>query len=174
MYEMLTIVPSHRLHLKKLQWLVGDWLEERDDPPRTTSRTTCDWNSSGQYLIRRFLTESDQGETPSGTEIIGWDPRAQRIRSWSFEPDGGFGESTWARDGEQWVIRHSGTLPNGGDLSVTYLVTLIDADTMKVEVKDRTINGERQPALPEVILKRAPVRSDSESGPMELPKKVLP
>lgn len=34
--------------------------------------------------------------------------------------------------------------------------------------------GERQPALPEVILKRAPVRRDSEPGPMELPKKVLP
>ncbi len=174
MYEMLTMVPAHRLHLKKLQWLVGEWMEEHDDSPGVTLRTTCDWNSSGQYLIRKFLTKGEQGETLSGTEVIGWDPRNHRIRSWTFEPDGGFGESTWTRDGEQWVIDHRGTLTNGGDLSVTYRVTPMDADTLKVEAGDRLVNGEKQPALPEVTLKRRPAKNKTELAPIELPKQVLP
>lgn len=174
MYEMLSIVPSHRLQLKKLQWLVGDWMEEKGDPSNVSLRNTCDWNSTGQYLIRKFLVEGEKGETLSGTEIIGWDPRAHRIRSWSFEPDGGFGESTWTRDGEQWVIDHRGTPTNGGDLSVTYLVTLLDADTLKVEAKDRMVNGEKQPALPEITLKRLGVSDKAEPAAATLPGKVLP
>lgn len=174
MYEILTMVPAHRLHLKKLQWLVGDWMERQEDPPGLALRTTCDWNSSGQYLIRKFLTGADGDQTLSGTEIIGWDPRAQRIRSWTFEPDGSFGESTWTRDGEQWVIQHRGTLANGSDLSVTYRATQIDADTLEIEAKDRLLNGETQPALPAVTLERRPADSDAEAAPVELPKQVLP
>ncbi len=174
MYEMLTGVPSHRLHLKKLQWLVGDWMEQREDPPESVLRTTCDWNSSGQYLIRKFLTGGAGDVALSGTEVIGWDPRTQRIRSWTFEPDGGFGESTWTRDGEQWVIAHRGTLANGGDLSVTYLVTPTDVDALRVETKDRLVNGERQPNLPEVVLKRRPAKTGEDAAPVRLPERVLP
>ncbi len=174
MYEMLSIVPSHRLQLKKLQWLVGAWMEDKGDSSNVSPRGTCDWNSTGQYLIRKFLVEGEQDETLFGTEIIGWDPRAHRIRSWTFEPDGGFGESTWTRDGEQWVIDHHGTPANGGDLSVTYLVTLLDADTLKVEAKDRMANGEKQPAFPEMTLKRLPAKSNVELAPIKLPRQVLP
>ncbi len=174
MYEMLTSVPAHRLHLKKLQWLVGDWMEQRENAPDAILQTTCDWNSSGQYLIRKFLTGGEMGETLSGTEIIGWDPRANRIRSWTFEPDGGFGESTWTRDGERWVIKHRGTLANGSDLSVTYLVTPTAGDTLQIEATDRLVNGETQPALPAVTLKRRVADSDAEAAPIELPNRVLP
>ncbi len=174
MYEMRSNVPSHRLQLKRLQWLVGNWMEDNGDPSNVSPRSTCDWNSTGQYLIRKFLVEGEEGETLSGTEIIGWDPRAHRIRSWSFDPDGSFGESTWTRDGEQWVINHHGTPTNGSDLSVTYLITLLDADTLKVEVKDRMVNGEKQPALPEVTLKRLPMKSNPKLAPIELPRQVLP
>jgi hypothetical protein len=47
---------------------------------------------------------SDQSET-DGWEIIGWDPDRQQIRSWIFDSNGGFGESTWANDGEHWLIQ---------------------------------------------------------------------
>lgn len=174
MYEMLTGMPSHRLHLKKLQWLLGDWMEQRDDPPGLVLRTTCDWNSSGQYLIRKFLTGGEGDPTLSGTEVIGWDPRNQRIRSWTFEPDGGFGESTWTRDGERWVIEHRGTLANGSDLSITYLVTPMDADTLKVEAKDRLVNGERQPPLPGIVLKRRTAEAGEDVAPVKVPERVLP
>jgi hypothetical protein len=34
-----------------------------------------------------------------GTQWIGWDPAAKQIRSWSFEADGGYGESVWTKQG---------------------------------------------------------------------------
>ena len=44
---------------------------------------------------------------------IGWDPLARQIRSWEFDSEGGFGEGKWSRDGERWVIKHTGVRPEG-------------------------------------------------------------
>ena len=174
MYETLSVVPAHNLHLKKLQWLVGAWGEACDAPASDCPRSTCDWSSTGQYLIRKFFREGAMGETLSGTEVIGWDPRLHRIRSWTFHPDGSFGESAWTRDGEQWVIDYRGTLPDGSDLAATYCVTPIDADTLKVEGKDQRVNGEKQQAIQEVTLKRLAAGDKAEPAPIGLPEQVLP
>ena len=174
MYETFSNVPPHRTHLKKLQWLVGDWAEEAGDLAGVSVRSECDWNHTGTYMIRKFSAERPDVPVLAGTEVIGWDPRTHRIRSWTFNSDGSFGKSTWTRDGSSWIIDHTGTLTDGGDLSVTYVVTLIDADTLTVKSKGRMINGQPQPPLPEVKLKRLPAKKAPESKPIEPPKQVLP
>ena len=174
MYETLSSAPPHRTHLKNLQWLVGDWTEEGDAPVGVSVRSACDWNHTGTYMIRKFSAERPDTPVLAGTEVIGWDPRTHRIRSWTFNSDGSFGKSTWTRDGAQWIIEHTGTLTDGGDLSVTYVVTLIDADTLTVASKDRLINGEQQTPLPEVKLKRLPTQTAPKSKPIVPPKQVLP
>jgi uncharacterized protein (TIGR02246 family) len=174
MHETAGSGPGHRLHLKKLQWLVGEWAEDGNDGDGVSVRSACDWNASGSYLIRKFSVDRKNGPALDGTEVIGWDPRGHRIRSWTFNSDGSFGESTWTRDGDRWVIAHTGALPDGGDLSVTYVVTPVDADTITIALKDRRINGEMQSALPEVKLKRQPMPQSPESNPIEPPKQVLP
>ena len=112
-----------------------------------------------------------------GTEVIGWDPRLHRIRSWTFDSDGGFGESTWTHDGRRWIIAYTGTLANGDDVSAVHVVTPVDADTMTVQSKDRMIDGQRQPDLPEVTLKRRPGQDETKSKagePANPPRHVLP
>ena len=136
MHETLSREPSHYLRLKGLEWMVGDWAAEGTGESGISVRSTCDWTANESYLIRKFTVERKKGVVRSGTEVIGWDPRLRRIRSWTFDSDGGFGESTWTHDGRRWTIAYTGTLANGGDVSSVHVVTPVDADTA-----DRPVEG---------------------------------
>ncbi len=89
-----------------------------------------------------------------GTEIIGWDPRSNVIRSWVFDSDGGFGENVWVHEGKRWLVKHSGTMADGSEASATHILTNVDATTSTVQSKDRVVNGTAQPDVPETELKR--------------------
>jgi uncharacterized protein (TIGR02246 family) len=169
--------PAHHLHLKGLQWLIGDWVAEDKLKPDVSVHSTCDWTARGSYLIRKFTVESQSAAARSGTEVIGWDPRTHRIRSWSFDADGGFGESAWTRDGKRWLIAYTGTLANGGDITATHVVTPVNADTVIVQSINRVLNGEKQANLPEVTLRRQPATEEQKSAPAKPstpPRHVLP
>jgi uncharacterized protein (TIGR02246 family) len=153
--------------LKELAWLVGDWAEEGTHASGISVHTACDWTIGNKYLIRKFSAEGKSGVVRGGTEVIGWDPRTHRIRSWMFDSDGSFGESVWTRDGDRWIVKHTGTLADGGDAVVTHVVTPVDADTITVQSKDNVVDGEKQPDLPEIKLKRRPVEGPAKSQPSE-------
>jgi uncharacterized protein (TIGR02246 family) len=177
MHETLSGAPAHHVQLENLNWLVGDWENDGGGESGVSAHSTCDWTSNHSYLIRKFTTEVNKDVTRAGTEVIGWDPRAHRIRSWTFDSDGGFGESVWTHDGDQWTIRYAGTRANGGDVSATHVVALVDADHMTVQAKDRLVNGVKQSALPEIKLKRCHAGDEATSRPREpakLPQRVLP
>ena len=177
MHESVSTAPSHHIRLKSLAWIVGDWVEEGADKAEVSVRSSCGWTANSSYLIRKFSAEGRNGAILAGTEVIGWDPRGHRIRSWVFDFDGGFGESTWTRDGNRWIIEHTGILADGGDVRVTHIVTPIDADTITVQSKGRTINGDRQPDDPAIKLKRLPAQNAAAPKPSEPPKRpeqVLP
>ena len=59
----------------------------------------------------------------SVTQRIGWDPLARQFRSWEFDSEGGFGEGRWSRDGERWVVKHTGVRPEGTTASATNIMT---------------------------------------------------
>jgi uncharacterized protein (TIGR02246 family) len=156
--------------LKELAWMVGDWAEEGTHGPGLSVHSTCDWTIGNNYLIRKFSAEGKHGVVRGGTEVIGWDPRAHRIRSWVFDSDGSFGESVWTRDGDRWIVKHTGTLADGGDASITHVFALVDPDTVTVQSKDHVIDGEKQPDLPEIKLKRRPLAKPTTSQPSESSK----
>ncbi len=174
MHESVGAAPGNRVYLKRLQWLVGHWAEAEGESALVSVHCSCDWNASGNYLIRKFSAVRKSGVELNGTEIIAWDPCERRIRSWTFNSDGSFGESVWTRDGDRWIIKHTGALPNGGDMSVTYYVTPVGADTMKIASKDRLIDGNTQPELPEVTMKRQAAAEKAASPSAEPATKVLP
>ena len=157
--------PAQASHLKDLDWLVGDWATE-NSKTGISLKTSCDWNASQTFLIRRFKLEGKGVFLHGGTEIIGWDPRAGRIRSWTFDSDGGFGEHVWIRDGKRWIIKFTGTLADGGQASSTHFLTMVDGQTFSMQSKDRFVNTERQPDLPETFVTRQPKSKSSE--PMKM------
>jgi hypothetical protein len=71
-----------------------------------------------------------------------------------FDSDGGFGENTWIRDGNRWLVCYTGIRPDGSEVSATNVLTVVDADTVTVQSKDRMAGGERQPDVPLVTIKR--------------------
>ncbi len=175
MNETLNKAPAGHLHLKNLQWMVGDWSGEGTDGISVSS--TCDWNARGTYLIRKFTAQQKDAPPRAGTEVIGWDPRSHDIRSWTFDADGGFGESTWVHDGNCWIIKYRGTGADGASVSATHVVTVVDATTLTVQSRDRVVDGQKRPDLRTVTIKRRSAEKAGESKPgtaTQPPKHVLP
>lgn len=174
--EIATHAAMPGQHLKELEWMVGDWTDEGSPQGGVSLRSTCDWTANRAFLIRKFKADGRADVARTGTEIIGWDPRAQRIRSWAFDSDGGFGESTWVRDGDRWLVRYTGTRADGSDASATHVLTVVDANTVTVKSKDRVANGEAQPEVPEITLKRQQAAKDEAkpSAPAKPRQQKLP
>ena len=75
------------------------------------------------------------------TEWIGWDPTKSRVRSCSFEADGGIGEGAWSNQGDQWIIKMNAILPDGKKLAVTNVITGTGSNAITWQSKDRTLDG---------------------------------
>ena len=151
--ETAVHLPPEANRLKQLDWLIGDWSSETS-PAGITLRAACGWTTQQAFLIRKFKVEGKAALLHGGTEVIGWDPRTSRIRSWVFDSDGGFGENVWVRDGNRWLVKYSGTMTDGSEASATHIVTKVDTDTIRLESKDRIVNGGALPDIPETVLKR--------------------
>jgi hypothetical protein len=78
----------------------------------------------------------------------------QQIRSWIFDSNGGFGESTWVSDGEDWLIRASNVLPDGSRSTAENVLTKVDDNKFTWESQNRTLNGEPQPSLDKTEVQR--------------------
>ncbi len=154
-HETFTNSPAPYNHLKDLaSMVVGGWTAKSAAAMGVSWQCTCGWTDNGSFLIRKFSVDGKAGPIHSGTEVIGWDPRGQRIRSWTFECDGGFGESVWIHEGERWIIRYTGVTASGGDRSVTQVLTPVNANTVILRFIDREVDGGKQPDTAEVQIKR--------------------
>ncbi len=136
--------------LAELDWMVGSWKDASGSSP---VNTTVRWSIGGSFLVRTFeVGEGD--EKTQGTQIIGWDPRAQQIRSWNFDADGSFGDGVWSKNGDQWLIKSSQTLADGGTASGTYVIQLKSNDEFTAQLLGHEVNGEPQPSTAGVTVVR--------------------
>jgi uncharacterized protein (TIGR02246 family) len=140
-------------HLKELQWLLGEWVNESDD---ATVSTTCDWSDDGAFLVRRFNIKVEGVVALKGTQRIGWDPVLKQFRTWVFDNEGGFAEGLMARDGERWVTKLSGVRGDGQSASATNIVRRLGPDRMAWQSADRTIGGEAVPGVDQFFVVRKP------------------
>jgi len=77
------------------------------------------------FLVRTIHVQGNE-TTTDGWEIIGWDPVRQQIRSWIFDSNGGFGETIWVNNGDDWLIRASNVLPDGSRSTAENVLTKVD------------------------------------------------
>lgn len=106
-----------------------------------------------------------------GTQVVGWDPIESRIRSWTFDSEGGFGEGHWIQDGNRWLVKTSYVLASGERASALNVFTYVDQNTFRWQSIDREIAGELQPNIPEVTVVRQRVE---ESESQQAQKEVSP
>jgi len=151
-----TLVPldSNYDHLKKLDWLIGEWGDPATDSEGVSVEATCDWTINKNYIIRRFNAVVKDQVSTAGVQVIGWDPRVSQIRSWVFDSKGGFIEGFWRPDGNRWIVTTSGVLQNGSEVSAVNTVTRIDDDTFTFQSTNRFLDGQQQPDIEPVEVKR--------------------
>ena len=99
---------AHHERLKELEWLVGEWLDESSD---SIVHATCRWSDDKNFLLRDFVIHVQGKPVMNVTQRIGWDPLTKQIKSWVFDSDGGYGDALWTRNGNQWIIKSTGSCP---------------------------------------------------------------
>ena len=144
--------PSNYEHLRSLEFAIGDW--EGEVEKGEVERISLAWSEGQNFIGGTFTTSHRDIMVGNATQWIGWDPLAKRIRSWVFDASGAFGEGFWTKEGNKWLIKSSLVLPDGKRASATLIVTPVDADTITLQSKDRSANGNRLPDTKEVKLKR--------------------
>lgn len=145
--------PSHYTQLQQLEWMVGDWVDAGEG---STIETTCRWTKNRNFLTRTFKVAIEGQIELEGTQVIGWDPKRQAIRSWVFDSDGGFGEGAWRRDGDSWRVESRQTLSDGRTASAVYVFSYIDENRFAWQSVSRKVDGEPVPEIPAVVVSRKP------------------
>jgi uncharacterized protein (TIGR02246 family) len=151
-------------NLQALAWLVGNWVDE-DDHARI--EISCDWAKNKTFLNRKFTVyskELDKGSKLAQimiekvvlecTEIIGWDASRGVLRSWVFDSHGGFAEGLWLHKGDRWFVKSHGVTAAGKKTSATHILTPTAADQYTWRSVSRTLDGQLQPDLAEVVVQR--------------------
>lgn len=119
LHEAFVDEPTVSAHLQSLEFLIGEWVGTTEDAATLVS---AHWGGEGNYILREFAFTHDSGETVLGTQRIGWDPVAGRIKSWTFDTQGGTAEETWRLDGKRWIVDTVDISPDGkqGKTSAIY------------------------------------------------------
>jgi uncharacterized protein (TIGR02246 family) len=145
--------PTPEQELKKLAWLIGDWV---DESPEALVMTDYHWSENQCYLLGHFKVQIAGRPVMTGTHRIGWDPVAKHIRSWVFDSEGGFAEGVWTPEGNQWVVKMTGVTRDGKIASSTNITTHVSKHRMTWQSHDRIVGGEKKPDMPEIVITRSP------------------
>ncbi|MFO0953794.1 MAG: SgcJ/EcaC family oxidoreductase [Isosphaeraceae bacterium] len=145
-------VSAHE-RLMDLAWMVGVWLDESE---ASVVKFDCKWSDDGNFLLRDVTVHRQGKPVMKVAQRIGWDPVTKQVRSWEFDSDGGFGEGRWTRDGDRWVVKHTGTLADGTTASATNVMTRMRADLVRWVSADRIVGDAAVPEEESYVLVRTP------------------
>jgi len=137
--------------LEDLSWMVGSW---KDKTPGATVSTQVAWTKNRHFLRRSFTIAREGEDAMEGTELIGYDPEGGQIRSWLFDSEGGFGEGTWKRENNKWLITARATGPDGTTSTAQHVITFIDDKRYTWESINRQSVGEVLPNLDKIEVVR--------------------
>ena len=145
--------PSRYEQLKPLEWMIGRWVD-KDDDDNVDIETECKWTKNQSFITRSFTVAAEGKISMSGMQIIGWDPIAKAIRSWTFDSDGGFAEATWTFKKDRWFVQNKGYLADGRKASMTNVIKPVDQNSFTWQTVERTVGGELLPNIDEVLIVR--------------------
>jgi uncharacterized protein (TIGR02246 family) len=141
---------AHRL--EDITWLLGDWVA---NPPNRKVEMKFKWNEAKSAILGQFTTTEGGRVVSSGTQRIGLDPRTGQLRSWTFDEDGGHGQSLWFRDGNSWLLDSSGIHTNGMVTGSMTIMNRLNNDAFTWRSIDRMIDGDPLPPTDPIKIVRA-------------------
>ncbi|MEK6249002.1 MAG: nuclear transport factor 2 family protein, partial [Planctomycetales bacterium] len=125
-------------HLHELEWMIGDWIGLSGD---LESHSSVQWSENKKFITREFKVFDDDDLKLSGTQVIGWDPKVRKLKSWYFDSTGCIGEGVWVQDGEHWIVNISGVLEDGQIVTATNVYTPVDQDSYLRQSLQMKIGG---------------------------------
>jgi uncharacterized protein (TIGR02246 family) len=125
--------------LKDLEWLVGEWI---DQSPNVDVAVNAHWAKNKAFLLMDYTVKREGMDPLEVTLRVGWDGASNRVRSWTFDSQGGFCEGFWHKDGKKWVVGMSGVLPDGGTGGATNSYEFVDANNFVWRSADRDVDGQ--------------------------------
>lgn len=144
--------PGNYEHMRELDWALGDWAS---DPSKgQAEHLSITWADTHNFIVAKHTTSARGTAVAGATQWIGWDPNAKNFRSWIFDAAGGFGEGSWSKEGDKWLVKKTSVLQDGKKEAVTLVIGRADADTMTLQLKDRSVDGQSMPDTPELKLMR--------------------
>ncbi len=147
--------------LQQLAWLVGSW---RDAEENVNVTSNCAWTRNHRFMLRSFVVQDDDHPELRVSEVIGWDPADRVFRSWVFDSDGGFGQSTWSKRNGDWIISATGTLADCGRASAVNIIHPINDDSYLWSSINRDVDGQMLPDLEDIKMIRVPQTQPATEG----------
>jgi uncharacterized protein (TIGR02246 family) len=147
--------PRAGASLRDLDWLIGTWTAKRDD---TEIITKYQWWGDKTF-IRMDITVKDKNETIQGFQMIGKDASTGQLRSWTFDPDGSFGEATWSRDGKKWVLDSAAVMSTGEVQTATNIFTPLDPNSFTWQSVRRAVGDADAPDIGPVRVTRVKTKN---------------
>jgi uncharacterized protein (TIGR02246 family) len=138
--------------LEDLDWLVGDWTAKvKDDVVKLAFV-----HDPLKPVITGTFSRTETGkEAVTSSMRIAADPETGRIRSWTFEPDGGHSQALWSCDGKSWVLDTRGVLANGTPTAERIILQRVGADAITLRSVDRMLGDARLADSPPLRLARS-------------------
>jgi uncharacterized protein (TIGR02246 family) len=148
-------IPSNFPRMQQFGWLVGKWEAKSE---HVSVRTEVRWIANRSFLQREYTVRQDGLVTSSGVQIIGWDPLAGQVRSWSFDSAGGHGTGLWTATPDGWQIESTGVLPDGTSSSSRDFLVRIrgEQNIFGWYSVNRKIGAMELPNTREIVLDRVP------------------
>jgi hypothetical protein len=110
--------------------MIGSWSAESD---KNDIYIDCTWSPNKVYLMRDITVMRDGKVIHSGTQRIGLDPMSPKIKSWSFDTDGGLAEAFWVKIGDTWHVASRGASAHGHITSARNVYDEIDDNSFTLE-----------------------------------------
>jgi uncharacterized protein (TIGR02246 family) len=151
--DAIAVPPSNHEHLRDLDWLTGDWIDEAEKGE--VGIVSFSWAENDNFLVASFATTLKKVPVAGGTQWVGWDGADKQVRSWGFYSDGSISEGTWRGDGNKWTAKMTMTMRDGKKLSAMNILTRVDADHATWQSTKRTLDGKELPDTDLVKMKRA-------------------
>jgi uncharacterized protein (TIGR02246 family) len=144
--------PPHG-RLKRLEWLIGEWVDESDE---STMHTSSRWSGDGHFIVTEFAIHVAGRVVMTGTQRIGWDGSRNKFKSWVFDSEGGHAEGIWTELDDRWVVTATGVRPDGDAGSATHIYERKGPDAFLFTVTDRIIGNESQPDFTSHVVRKPP------------------
>jgi uncharacterized protein (TIGR02246 family) len=137
--------------LKELEFFIGEWVDECGD---SLVATTVKLSPDKSCLLREFTVLQHGKELLTGIQRIAVDPLSGTVKGWSFDSAGGYGESTWAKYGDGWLIRGTGVTPDGDVAAATYIIKPLSKDRIELKTMHKVIGDTVEADTTAILVRR--------------------